>query len=341
MANKKLKINGTLLLNSDAKGLNRAAALIRGGGIVAFPTETVYGLGASALDVTALEKIFKAKGRPSDNPLIVHIAAFSQLEQVAVDVPERAEKLAEYFWPGPLSLVLPKSRAIPDLVSGGLATVAVRMPDHPVALELIRRAGVPLAAPSANRSGRPSPTSYQHVLEDLTGRIDAVLKARSCKIGVESTVLDLTGSVPVILRPGGISREALEEALGCRLLVAGTGLDTERPSSPGMKYRHYSPRAPLLLITGTLEQRHRLMEELGAYYRSRGFKIGTIFAAAAGAGSSLDIQQRYAARLYRVLRRMDTEGVDLIVAEATEKEGLGLAVMNRLFKAAVRVLKVF
>lgn len=209
-----LSITGTLLLQPHGKAITRAADIIRRGGLVAFPTETVYGLGATATDAAAVRRIFQAKGRPADNPLIVHVSDYEQLNAVAASLPEGAAELVDRFWPGPLSLVLPRSGAIPDEVSAGLPTVAVRMPSHPVALRLIARAGVPIAAPSANRSGRPSPTMASHVLADLAGRIDAVIDGGPCPVGVESTVLDLTGAVPLILRPGAITAEAIAKCLG-------------------------------------------------------------------------------------------------------------------------------
>ncbi len=335
-----LRINGTLLLDDQKRSVVRAAKIIQQGGLVAFPTETVYGLGASARDADAVKKIFKAKGRPPDNPLIVHLSGREQLETVACEIPDAAYVLIEKFWPGPLSLVLNRSENIPGIVSAGLSTVAVRMPDHCVALDLISIAGLPIAAPSANRSGRPSPTDFRHVIEDLSGRIDAVIKSSVCAIGVESTVLDLTSSQPIILRPGGLSREQLEEALGCKIPLAGLNKGIDFPISPGMKYRHYSPSAPLVLITGPAKRRRIFIDALARCYQSKGFIVGMLnlypwLNSSQGAASRL-----FAAQLYRLLRRLDARKVDLILAEETETEGLGLAVMNRLRKAATRVIKV-
>lgn len=335
-----IRVRGTLLLGDDSDSVFHAANIIQSGGLVAFPTETVYGLGAAATDAGAINKIFLAKGRPSDNPLIVHIASLTQLEVIVKEIPDEALMLAEKFWPGPLSLVLPRSKFIPAEVSAGLPTVAVRMPDHRVALDLIRISGLPIAAPSANRSGSPSPTSYYHVLDDLSGRIDAVIRSDSCRIGIESTVLDLSGSRPVILRPGGVSRESLEEALDCRVSVSGFKKITGAPRSPGMKYRHYSPRAPLILIAGPESRRILVIEAIVSKYESRGLKVGLLSSLMLNRGSARIKPQQLAAKLYQALRQMDDEGVHLIIAEETEIYGLGLAVMNRLRKAAIRVLKV-
>ncbi|HSW35232.1 MAG TPA: L-threonylcarbamoyladenylate synthase [Candidatus Limnocylindrales bacterium] len=333
------RTTNTILLPDDQSSIVRAAQVIRQGGLVAFPTETVYGLGAAATDAKAVTRIYVAKGRPADNPLIVHIAEVKQLEEVSTAVPDSAHRLAQQFWPGPLSLILPRSNRIPALVSAGLGTVAVRMPDHKVALALILASGVPIAAPSANRSGRPSPTTYKHVLADLAGRIDIVIKCCPCPIGVESTVLDLTSRQPTILRPGGITRAQLESALGCKVALAGRHSFQGVPLSPGMKYRHYSPRAPLILVTGSCARRRILVQSLFDYYSSRGLKVGLLNSVLQGCLHDSDIAQRLAASLYKTLREMDCWGADIILAEKIDEKGLGLAVMNRLGRAAVRVLK--
>ena len=336
-----IQVKGTLLLNDSRPAIARAASIIRGGGLVACPTETVYGLGASAVDAKAINKIFAAKGRPADNPLIVHIAHISQLKEVASQIPEKAFLLAEKFWPGALSLVLQRSELIPPEVSAGLQTVAVRMPDHRAALDLIALSGVPVAAPSANRSGRPSPTSYSHVLADLAGRIDAVIKSDDCLIGVESTVLDITGQVPIILRPGGVTREALEQALCCKVLVSKPGDKSGTPVSPGMKYRHYSPEAALILLTGSEERRRKLSDIMISYYRRKGLSVGVLNTFNRGCPGSSFKADQLAYRLYRDLRLMDAAKVDLIIAEETVVSGLGLAVMNRLRKASDRIIRIF
>ncbi len=341
MSRSVLRIKGTLLLRQDRFSLQKAAGIIKEGGLVAFPTETVYGLGAAATDEKAVNRIYQAKGRPVDNPMIVHISSSGQLNIVARYVPELAYKLTDRFWPGPLSLVLPRADIIPAAVCAGLPTIAVRMPDHRIALEFIHASGVPIAAPSANRSGKPSPTSFRHVLDDLAGKIDAVIKSEACSVGVESTVLDLTGSGPVILRPGGIPREELEEALGQKVPVSGGIGSAGRPISPGMKYRHYSPRAPLILITGPKQRRSLLLKAIAGYYQEKGLKVGSlgdyINKTAPLKGNKTEYM---AAHLYHALRQLDHHGVDLILAEETDIAGIGLAVMNRLRKAATRILKV-
>lgn len=336
-----LKLKGTLILHTSKDrrpAIARAAALLAGGGLVAFPTETVYGLAAAINCPGAVARIFEVKGRPADNPLIVHISSLEQLFEVASAVSPEALRLCKRFWPGPLSLVLPRSTAITPVVSAGLPTVAVRMPAHPLALELITATGAPLAAPSANLSGRPSPTTAAHVLEDLAGKIDAVLDGGACRVGVESTVLDLTGPRPVILRPGGITREALEQFLKVPLRGIPGGKPGEPPRSPGMKYRHYSPRAPLILITGPPHRREKLIRSLAGYYRARGRAVAILRSPEAGQipGESIEAMARL---LYAALRAYDSHKVELILAEETCSEGIGLAVMNRLRKAATRVIK--
>jgi len=340
MARINKKIRGTLLLDNSLSSIGKAAEILKAGGLVAFPTETVYGLGARATDPAAVKKIFTVKGRPADNPLIVHLASPRQLDDVALEIPPEAELLAKRFWPGPLSLVLKRSKLIAPEVSAGLQTVAVRMPAHPTALKLIKAVGDPLAAPSANLAGRPSPTSYQHVLNDLSGKIDAVIKATHCRIGVESTVLDLTVDQPVILRPGGVPREDLEEALNRQIMVAGTKHKPDSPSSPGMKYRHYAPSAPLILITGEPDRRKQLIASLAESFRRQGFKVGLLNKKMDLVYGEKEQCAKMAATLYNRLRLLDLRAVDLILAEETGNDGLGLAVMNRLRKAAFRILKV-
>lgn len=331
---KVLRINQTLVLPPGRKTVLAAARIIRRGGLVAFPTETVYGLGAAATDRRAVKNIFIAKGRPADNPLIVHVAGLGQVKEVTSFIPRSALELMRRFWPGPLSLVLPRSATLPREVSAGLPTVAVRMPAHPLALSLIRAAGVPIAAPSANRSGRPSPTALHHVLEDLAGRIDALLDGGSCRVGLESTVLDLCGGRPLILRPGGISREQLEAALGTEVAEAH-GSEADTPRAPGMKYRHYAPRAPLILVTGTCGRRIAVIRALAAGYQKRGLKVGIL-----QVPPGPDRLRLAAKRLFPELRRFDAQGVDLILAEGVSSQGLGTALMNRLRKAAARTIRV-
>ncbi|WP_027717608.1 L-threonylcarbamoyladenylate synthase [Desulfovirgula thermocuniculi] len=335
----------------DPQVLARAGKILRRGGLVAFPTETVYGLGASALDPRAVARIFEVKGRPQDNPLIVHVAGPGEVAGlVEGEVPPQASLLIKLFWPGPLTLVLPAAPHLPPQVTAGLPTVALRMPAHPVALGLIAAAGVPVAAPSANLSGRPSPTTAQHVLEDLGGRIEAVLDAGPAAIGLESTVLDLTGPVPLILRPGGITPEELAEVLGEVRLAPGAGGEPcalPRPRSPGMKYRHYAPRAPLLLVEGDPQRVAGRIAELARGYLARGKAVGILayeetaplYRLPEGRVSlvvagSRDNPRAVAAALFGALRRLDALGVDVILAEGMEPRGVGLAVMNRLRRAA-------
>ncbi len=332
----------TLLLDPirDDGALRQAGALLRAGEVVGMPTETVYGLAANALNGAAVAKIFLAKGRPQDNPLIVHIADKEQLSTLARMAPESARKLADAFWPGPLTIILPKAACIPDEVSAGLDTVGIRLPSHPVARALIREAGVPLAAPSANLSGRPSTTTSGHVMEDLGGKIPAIVEGGPCAVGVESTVVSLAGNVPRLLRPGGVSLEQLESVLGSvevdRALREKIG-DEVRVSAPGMKYRHYAPKAPVTVVCGDPERT--------AVYITRhaGLDAGVIcFSECAFQfemherrviGSSDDVQTQ-ARRVFDALRSFDATDVTEIWAQCPDDTGLGLAVANRLKKAA-------
>ncbi|MBC9784533.1 threonylcarbamoyl-AMP synthase [Heliobacterium chlorum] len=362
--------------NFSIDELQEAAQLIREGKLVAFPTETVYGLGANALDVQAVQGIFRAKGRPSDNPLIVHIASLDELTPLVSDFPPMAQKMAKLFWPGPLTMILPASNQVPAEVTAGLSTVAIRMPSHPVARELIRSAQVPIAAPSANRSGKPSPTTAGHVRQDLWGRVDGLVDGGECTVGLESTVVDVTGDHPVILRPGGITREMLSihfegvevdgepsvtKAISerpseattehCLLETNGEAAspDSSAPRSPGMKYAHYAPKAPVYLLTGSWKEqvqaitvlleketdplgllisaetyehiKHLLPQECGSKYQVR------------LAGSREDLRS-VAYRLFGSLRSFDETPVTAIIAESYPREGIGMALMNRLTKAA-------
>ncbi len=335
-------------MHPNAAVIREAGNVLRRGGLVAFPTETVYGLGANALDARAVADIFYAKGRPVDNPLIVHIDRAESLRDYVAEIPPVVPQLAARFWPGPLTLVIRGGEKFAPGVTGGLGTVAVRVPAHPVALAIIRAAGAPVAAPSANASGRPSPTTAAHVLDDLAGRVDLVVDGGPAGLGVESTVLDLTGERPVILRPGGVTRQELEPVLGPVELdksVLGEAAGG-RPRSPGMKYTHYAPRAPLFLFEGgdgsqlakrILEEAERLAaaghkvgvlacEETAALYRGKGYHLVVV-------GRRSD-PGTVAASLYESLRRFDRLGVDVILAEGIPCDGVGLAVMNRLRRAA-------
>jgi L-threonylcarbamoyladenylate synthase len=325
--------------------IREAAAVLVSGGTVAFPTETVYGLGADALSAKAVRRIFRAKGRPGDNPLIVHVASRRQARTLVRSWPPVAEQLARRFWPGPLTLILPRSPAVPNAVTAGLDTVAVRMPRHPIALALIRAAGVPVAAPSANRSGSPSPTTAAHVLDDLQGRIDCLVDGGVASLGLESTVIDLTSAIPVVLRPGRISVEQLRRVIGRVRLDRGAAAPapTHRiVRSPGMKYRHYAPRACLILVEGRTRRVAATIRRLTG--QTSGTVTGVIStnrrrrypnALTVFAGSS---PSSIARNLYRLLRELDHHGVHTILVEGIEAREVGLAVMNRLRKAASRVV---
>ena len=330
--------------------LAEVGRVISRGGLAAFPTETVYGLGANALDGLAVAGIFAAKGRPADNPLIVHVADMEIIPELAAEVPERAITLMKAFWPGPLTIILPVGEKVPVQVTAGLNTVALRMPGHPVALGLIRAAGVPIAAPSANTSGRPSPTTAEHVQHDLTGHIDIILDAGPADVGLESTVLDLTVPIPTILRPGGITPDKLKAVLD-EVAIAPAAAEaanmTEPPRSPGMKYTHYAPKAPLYLIEGEGRQVAVKIKELAGKYRDKGQRVG-ILTYVGGAdfapyglvllAGKRESPETVAASLYSVLRRFDQSEVDVILAEGVEDQGIGIAVMNRLRKAAREVI---
>jgi L-threonylcarbamoyladenylate synthase len=330
----------------DADSITEAARVLASGGLVAFPTETVYGLGADALNPRAVARIFEAKGRPADNPLIVHVADADALARLVTEVPPAARTLIARCWPGPLTLVLSASPAVPEVTRGGAPTVAIRMPAHPVALMLIRAAACPVAAPSANRSGRPSPTTAQHVLADLGDAIDLVLDAGPTPVGVESTVLDLTGPVPVVLRPGGVTVEMLQEILGSVAVVASdTQLTQElRGRSPGTRYRHYAPRARVVLVEAPLA---RVGTEMAAAIRrlwDQGLRVGvmttveTLSSLPPGAAVRVmgrrDDPEVIAANLYALLRDLDDAGLDAIVVEGIPERGVGRAVMDRLRRAA-------
>ena len=387
------------ITSKDDEELKRAGAVIRAGGLVAFPTETVYGLGGNALDADASRRIYAAKGRPSDNPLIVHISDFSQVYMLAEDVPETARKLADAFWPGPLTMILPKSELVPETTTGGLQTVALRMPNHPAALGLIEQAGVPIAAPSANRSGRPSPTTAAHVFEDMNGKIPIVLDGGEVEIGVESTIVDLTGEKPMVLRPGYISRKMLQEVLETEVeldpaIVVKTvkacepetkvtneaaemkgpngaaetkNLNGEsetmkpdgatvtkepegetqnlRPRAPGMRYRHYAPKAPLILVQGPAEAVTAYILEQSEKDKDK--PIGVLCSAQTAhaykdarrvvvAGAFGDLPA-LAHNLYADLRDFDEVDIDRIYAEdfgIAEDENLKEALENRMMKAA-------
>lgn len=325
----------------DPGTVEKAARILRSGGLVAFPTETVYGLGAHALDPNAVRAVFAVKGRPADNPLIVHVSDAANGFALAKNPPAAAFALADAFWPGPLTLVLPSSGAVPKETTAGLDTVALRVPAHPVALALLAAAGVPVAAPSANRSGRPSPTRAEHVLADLDGRIDAVLDGGETGVGVESTVIDLTVSPPVILRPGGVSREAIEEVIG-PVAERAEGPSGEPPRSPGLKYRHYAPRARAVVVSGAPERVTQAVLKLSQELRGRAAfllsdeTIATLPQGISGLFplGSKSAPEEAARRLYHGLREMDRPGVDVIFLEGYDEVGIGRALMDRMRRAA-------
>ncbi|MCL4106255.1 UNVERIFIED_CONTAM: hypothetical protein GTU68_061097 [Idotea baltica] len=327
----------------------KAAAILRAGGLVAFPTETVYGLGANGLDPEAVAKIFKAKGRPQDNPLILHLSHPKQVYELAKEVPPMAERLMAEFWPGPLTLVLKRSELVSDLVTGGLDTVALRMPSHPIALALVAAAGIPIAAPSANLSGKPSPTSASHVMRDLNGRIQMILDGGSTTIGLESTVLDLTTVPPTLLRPGGIDLEALQGVLGQvseHSSLSSAAGEVVVAIAPGMKYQHYSPEAKVVLVVGKQDAVWIKMAELARGWKSDGKKVGAMTLRPDGLGEA-DVHKyagldasAVARNLFRIFREFNQENVDVIMVEGIEGDGLGRAIMNRLRKASFQVIEV-
>lgn len=331
--------------NIDERLIREAGEILRGGGLVAFPTETVYGLGGDALNPCSSKRIYAAKGRPSDNPLIVHIADMDDLEAIVREIPESAVRLAERFWPGPLTMILNKSPGVPYETTGGLDTVAVRMPVNRIARELIRAAGGYVAAPSANRSGRPSPTVAKYVVEDLNGRIEMIIDGGNVEIGLESTIVDLTSGRPVVLRPGYITRQQLEEVL------SGVDEDTtlmrddsgQAPKAPGMKYRHYAPKGDLTIVGGPEESVVAYINTHCVHAKLANKKTGVIGTDVTVGKYCADVcksvgrrgDEKMAAReLYRVLREFDDECVEIIYAEAFDESGIGRAVMNRLLKAA-------
>lgn len=322
----------TRLLTTSPKHLRLAADIISAGGLVAFPTETVYGLGGDAMNPSAAALIYEAKGRPSDNPLIVHLADPAEAVHLTEDIPETFARLAERFWPGPLTLVVRKKASVPDATTGGLPTVALRIPDNAVALELIRLARTPVAAPSANLSGHPSPTCWEHVRADLDGRIDAIIKGDPSRVGLESTVLDLTGPAPLILRPGLVTPEEIEAALGQPVTydpAITEPMDSKSaPRAPGMKYRHYAPRAEMIVFKGDPEVVVRIIEERRLQEKAAGKKVGTLLYG--------QTEKRLIARdFFSRLRQMDQTGVDLILAAAVSTEdSVGFSIMNRMLKAA-------
>ncbi len=325
--------------------LQEAGNIIKEGGLVAFPTETVYGLGGDALNPDSSRKIYAAKGRPSDNPLIVHIAKWEDLAPIVKEIPEAAKKLADAFWPGPLTMIFQKSDRVPYETTGGLDTVAVRMPVHPVAMAFIEEAGGYIAAPSANRSGRPSPTCAKYVEEDMQGRIEMIIDGGDVEIGLESTIVDMTVDEPMILRPGYITKEMLEEVLQSvsedkTMMSLDSG---QAPKAPGMKYRHYAPKGELTIVDGNEEQVIEYINKQVPVLQKEGQKVGIIGTQTTVdrylgdvrkcAGNRQD-ETTIARELYRILREFDDEEVTVIFSESFDTAGIGQAIMNRLLKAA-------
>ena len=331
--------------NADEEQIRQAGDILKAGGLVAFPTETVYGLGGDALNPDSSKKIYAAKGRPSDNPLIVHICRWEDIYRIAEPVTEEAKRLAEAFWPGPLTMILQKKDTVPKETTGGLETVAIRFPSHPVARRLIEAAGGFVAAPSANASGRPSPTMAEYVAEDMNGRIDMILDGGAVGIGLESTIVDVSGPEPIILRPGYVTQEMLEKVLG-EVELDQTILDgttAQRPKAPGMKYRHYAPKGELSIVEGSAEAVVEHINGLCARAAAEGKKTGVIAtdetfsrytADSVKSVGSREDEEAIAHSLYRILREFDDEEVEVMYTESFSSYGMGQAIMNRLLKAA-------
>ena len=347
MITRVLKVSDTdPFTKEDLRAIGAAAEVICHGGLVGFRTETVYGLGGNALDASASARIYAAKGRPSDNPLIAHVCDMAMVEEITEEIPETGKKLAETFWPGPMTLIFKKNDRVPLETTGGLQTVAVRMPSDRQAAELIRMAGVPIAAPSANTSGRPSPTRAEHVYQDLNGKIEMILDGGQTGIGLESTIVDVTGEVPMLLRPGAITMEMLREAVGevdIDPAITGPMNPAVHPKAPGMKYRHYAPKAPLTIVEGPQDRVVEKIRSLTAQKESAGGKVGIIATDESAAAYDRGIVKSIGTRteeitismhLYGILRDFDDLGVDVIYSEAFDTPRMGQAIMNRLIKAA-------
>ncbi len=327
------------------KYLDDAGEIIIAGGLVAFPTETVYGLGGDALNPQSSRKIYAAKGRPSDNPLIVHVCRFEDVEKIVESVPDSARKLAKAFWPGPLTMIMNKNDKVPYETTGGLDTVAIRMPNNKIALNLIDKSGGFIAAPSANTSGRPSPTVAKYCVEDLSGKIEMIIDGGQVGIGLESTIVDLTSDVPMVLRPGYITVEMLSEVLG-EVAIDRTIIDAsskEKPKAPGMKYRHYAPKGELTIVQGALEDVVQYINEETSRLRKEGKRIGVIGTESTSSLYLADVvknagnredEATIAHELFKVLREFDDENIDMMFSESFDDNGIGQAIMNRLLKAA-------
>ena len=328
----------TKILESTTENIKIAAEVIKDGGLVAFPTETVYGLGANALNQTAVANVYAAKGRPSDNPMIVHIADEKGFTELTDLMTEDIKKMMSNFWPGPLTMVVPAKDIVPKRTTGGLDTVAIRMPVEKIARDLIKYSGFPIAAPSANLSGKPSPTTFEHVKDDMDGRIDCILIGPDCEVGIESTVVDMTGDVPMILRPGIITKEDIEEALGKEILLDPSlfgkpGADF-KPKSPGMKYKHYAPKAEMIVFKGEPEKVKVEMLKRKEALEREGKRVEVIF-------FNLENPKEAAHDFFRELREADKRGADIILSQALTEAGIGFSVMNRMLKScAYNILEV-
>ena len=334
------------LKNTDTEQMTEAGSLIRMGELVAFPTETVYGLGGDALYPKAAQKIYEAKGRPSDNPLIVHVAEFSDLERIAKEVPPQAKLLSDAFWPGPLTMIVAKNEQVPYTTTGGLDTVAVRMPNHKIALELIRKSGCLIAAPSANTSGRPSPTEASHVKEDMDGRIAMILDGGTVGIGIESTIIDLTETPPMVLRPGYITVEMLSKVLGEEVILDPAIIsddDTKKPKAPGMKYKHYAPKADMIIVDGEQDAVIEHINRLSWEMHQKQKRVAVIATEETKDFYDADIilcigkredEDAIAKHMYKILRECDELETDVIYSESFQTPRIGQAIMNRLLKAA-------
>lgn len=331
--------------NIDMNLIKEAAELIKEGKIVAFPTETVYGLGANGLDERAVEGLFKAKGRPQDNPLILHISSIEQLKSLVLEVPDIAYECMKRFWPGPLTMIFKKSHIVPYMITGGLETVAIRMPNNKIALELIKEANLPIAGPSANLSGRPSPTNAQHVIEDLAGKIDMIIDGGETGVGLESTVLDVSGDIPMILRPGGVTLEDLQEFIPDVVQDLGTIKSDANivPKSPGQKYRHYAPKADMFVFTGNIDKVVNRIKEETSILIKEGKKVGIMATEETKNNytqgvvlvvGSRENKESIASNLFKTIRLFDEKDVDIIIAEGVESDHIGTAIMNRMMKAS-------
>ncbi len=329
-----------------AEVIQTAAKILQEGGLVAFPTETVYGLGGNGLDSEACKKIYIAKGRPSDNPLILHISEFEELHPIVREISPAAQKLMDAFWPGPLTMVFPKSDIVPDQATGGLDTVAVRFPNHPVARAIIKASGLPIAAPSANSSGKPSPTRASHVEFDLNGKIDMIVDGGAAEWGLESTIVDVSGEVPMILRPGAVTKEMMEEVVGTveidPAILKKPAADL-KPKAPGMKYTHYSPKAEVVLVKGETKAVADEINRLAAEDMAHGLKTGVMATEETKDLYHADIilslgsrerPEEIGANLFKFLRKFDYLGAERVYSEVFSEEGEGMAIMNRLNKAA-------